>query len=62
MPNKKPKRTKMPNKKPNKESSDDLSSLAAKILKGKVATRKEIEMLAGSVLGQDVTKGKRKDK
>ena len=43
-----------------KETSDEVSSLAAKILGGKKATRKDALALAGSVLSQDVTKGKRK--
>ena len=44
-----------------KETSDALSSLAAKILSGKKkATLADAKKLAGSVLSQDVTKGKRK--
>jgi hypothetical protein len=44
-----------------KESSDKLSSLAAKILADeKEPTKKEIKQLAASVLAQDETKGKRK--
>lgn len=51
----------MASKPPKKESSDELSSLAAKVLRQKNATP-EAKRLAGSVLGQDETKGKRKKK
>lgn len=42
-----------------KQTSDKLSSIAAGILGGKKATPAEIKALAGSVLSQDQTKGKR---
>lgn len=46
---------------PKKQSSDKLSKLASKVLSGKKKpTSKEAKSLAGSVLGQDETKGKRK--
>ena len=45
-----------------KQSSDKLSTLASKVLKGKKPTQKEAKSLAGSVLSQDETKGKRKRK
>lgn len=46
-----------------KESSDAMSTLAAKVLAndGK-ATKAQVKKLAGSVLSQDVTKGPRKKK
>lgn len=53
----------MPPKKPSggkKQTSDRVSSIAAKGLQGKKLTAKEIKSLAGSVLSQDETKGKRK--
>ena len=43
-----------------KQSGDSTSTLAAKVLKGKKPTKSEILALAGSVLSQDETKGKRK--
>ena len=43
-----------------KQSSDSTSTLAAKVLKGYKPTQKETKSLAGSVLSQDETKGKRK--
>ncbi|MGB0449971.1 MAG: hypothetical protein ACPGF6_05210 [Porticoccaceae bacterium] len=46
-------------KKPTKQSSDRLSSLASKALRGETLTKKEVKSLAGSVLAQDETKGKR---
>ena len=48
-----------PSKPPKKQSSDKLSSLASKVLKGKTTTKKQAKSLAGSVLSQDETKGKR---
>lgn len=45
---------------PNKETSDRVSSIASKALRGEKLTNKEILALAGSVLSQDETKGKRK--
>ncbi len=45
---------------PKKQSSDSLSSLASQVLKGKKPTQKQAQSLAGSVLSQDETKGKRK--
>ena len=49
--------------KPNKETSDELSKLAAEILSGsRVATQEDAKKLAGSVLSQDETKGRRRNK
>jgi len=45
-----------------KETSDRVSSIAAKVLKGKKPTAAEAKSLAGSVLSQDETKGKRRAK
>lgn len=46
---------------PKKQSSDKVSSLAAKVLSGsKKATPKDAKTLAASVLSQDEKKGKRK--
>jgi len=45
-----------------KESWNRTSSLAASILGGKKPTKKQAKSLAGSVLSQDETKGKRKGK
>lgn len=46
-----------------KQSSNKTSTLAAKVLSGrKKATQADAKTLAGSVLGQDETKGKRKAK
>ena len=42
-----------------KQSSDSLSTLAAKVICGYEPTRAEIRKLAASVLSQDETKGKR---
>ncbi len=42
-----------------KQSSNALSRLASRILKGARATQSEIMQLAASVLGQDETKGER---
>jgi hypothetical protein len=42
-----------------KQSSNALSRLASRILKGADATRKDIMQLAASVLGQDETRGDR---
>lgn len=47
---------------PIKQSSPKLSTIAAKVLAGKTATRKEQVMLAASVMGQDETKGQAKKK
>lgn len=47
----------MSNKK--KQSGDKASTIAAKAIKEGKATKKEIQTLAGSVLSQDVKKGKR---
>ena len=49
-------------KKPTKQSSDNLSSLAAKALRGGKLTDAEVKSLAGSVLSQDETKGDRTKK
>ena len=43
-----------------KQSSDKLSRLAAKVLRGYWPTKAEVKRLAASVLSQDETKGKRK--
>ena len=43
-----------------KQSSDELASLASRALRGEKLTQAEIQTLAGSVLSQDETKGKRK--
>lgn len=43
-----------------KETSDKMSKLAAKVLGGKKPTPKEAKALAGSVLSQDQTSGKRR--
>ena len=43
---------------PKKQSSQKVSSLASKALKGKQLSPKEIKTLAGSVLSQDEKKGK----
>jgi hypothetical protein len=40
-----------------KQSSSKVSSIAGKVLAGKKPTTKEAKALAGSVLGQDETKG-----
>lgn len=47
-------------KKPTKETGDNLSSVAGKVLAGKKPTAKEAKSLAASVLSQDETKGKKK--
>lgn len=53
----------MGSKKPiKKETSDEMSKLAAKVLGGKKPTLAEAKSLAGCVLGQDETKGLRKKK
>lgn len=44
---------------PKKQTSDKMSSLAAKVLGGKKPTAKEAKKLAASVLSQDEKKGKR---
>ncbi len=49
-------------KNPRKQTSDKVSTLAAKVLKGKKPTPAEARTLAGSVLTQDETKGKRPKK
>ena len=46
---------------PRKETGNTMSKLAARALKKpEEITKKQIQKLAGSVLGQDETKGKRK--
>ena len=45
-----------------KQSSNALSRLASRILKGARATQRDIMQLAASVLSQDETKGTRKAK
>jgi hypothetical protein len=45
-----------------KQSSNALSRLASRILKGARATQREIMQLAASVLSQDETRGTRKSK
>ena len=45
-----------------KQSSNALSKLASRILKGARATQRDIMQLAASVLGQDETPGTRKAK
>ena len=42
-----------------KQSSDRLSTIASKAVRGKPVTKSEIKSLGGSVLGQDETRGKR---
>lgn len=44
-----------------KETSTTLSSIASRGLRGEKLSPKEVKQLAGSVLGQDETKGPRKD-
>jgi len=46
-------------KKVHKESSDAMSKLASRALRGEKLTDDEIKSLAGCVLTQDQTKGKR---
>jgi hypothetical protein len=43
-----------------KQSSDELSSLAARVLAGHEPTPAEAKSLAASVLAQDTTKGRKK--
>ena len=43
-----------------KQTSDRVSSIAAKVLSTGKATPKQAKTLAGSALSQDQTKGKRK--
>jgi|GEM_PF-4425473 len=45
-----------------KQSSNALSNLASRILKGAKATQRDVMQLAASVLGQDETRGTRKAK
>lgn len=45
-----------------KQSSSKLSTLAAKVLKGYLPSRDEIEALAASVLSQDERKGQGSDR
>jgi hypothetical protein len=45
-----------------KQSSNALSRLASRILKGAKATQRDIVQLAASVLSQDETRGSRKGK
>lgn len=47
---------------PKKQSGDKASSLAGKVLAGKKPAPREARILAGSVLGQDETKGPRRKK
>ena len=47
-------------KTPKKETSDRMSKIASKALRGGKLTKAEIIALGGSVLSQDETKGKRK--
>ena len=42
---------------PKKQSSSELSTLAAQVLRGKKPTQEESIRLAASVLGQDESKG-----
>lgn len=44
---------------PTKQSTPKASSIAGKVLAGKKPTAKEAKTLAGSVLGQDETKGQK---
>jgi len=46
-------------KKPRKQSSNRLSAIAARVLGGGKYTVEEVWALAGSVLGQDETRGQR---
>ena len=43
-----------------KETSNNLSSLASKALRGEKLTTTQVKSLAGSVLSQDETSGKRR--
>ena len=43
-----------------KRSSDKMSTLASRVLRGKKASPAEIKKLAGSVLSQDEMKGRRR--
>ncbi len=45
-----------------KETSDRMSKIASKALRGQKITKKETRSLGGSVLSQDETKGSRKGK
>ena len=45
-----------------KQSSNALSRLASRIMKGAKATQRDIMQLAASVLGQDEVRGTRKSK
>lgn len=48
---------------PKKQTSNNLSKLASDVLSGrKKPTQAEIKKLAGSVLSQDETKGKKKSR
>lgn len=47
-------------KKPTKQSGNKTSTIASKALRGEKLTKTEVKSLAGSVLAQDETKGKRK--
>ena len=49
-------------KKAHKESSDAMSELASRALRGEKLTDAEVKSLAVSVLSQDETKGKRTGK
>ena len=48
--------------KAHKETSDAMSALASRALRGEKLTDAEVKSLAGSVLSQDETKGKRTGK
>jgi hypothetical protein len=43
-----------------KETTDKMSTLASKAIRGESLTKSQIKSLGGSVLGQDEHKGKRK--
>ena len=43
-----------------KQTSNRVATIASKALRGKTVTKAEVKTLAGSVLSQDETKGKRR--
>jgi len=47
---------------PKKQSSSNVSTIAAKVLAGKEPTKTEAKKLAASVLSQDETKGQKPKK
>lgn len=49
-------------KMPKKQSSSNVSTIAAKVLAGKEPTKTEAKKLAASVLSQDETKGQKPKK